>query len=687
MKRVITFASSAVAGDTFIVASFAGREAMSTLFRYDIELISQREDLDFDAMLEEPAWLGIQQGLTVDGGVDGVKTLKIHGILAQFEQLDQGEGWTRYRAALVPALWRSTLNARSRVFIGLSVPEIADAVLADAGLAGEDHEQRLGSRSYAPREYVVQYNESDHQFLSRLLEHEGIFHFFRHGETRSTLVLGDGSDSCERLDGSVDFHQAQEHDVAASARAVNQPEAVHGLVCRQTAVPAEIVLQDFNYRAPAHALKATRTVADKGAFGTVYSYGEHYKDGDEGEVYARLRAEEIACTRRTFSGRGDVRSFRSGAIFSLSGHYRDDFNAGYLITQVDHHASQVVDHGSGVIQTSTYDNHFTCIRDDLPFRPQRVTPRPRVAGALNALVDAGGGGEYAELDDQGRYKVRLPLDLSGRGDGAASRYVRMAQPYAGDGMGMHFPLHKGTEVLLTHVNGDPDRPIIAGAVTNPETANVVTGRNQTQSVIRSGGRNEMRFEDADGAEELVLHASRDGVVAVAHDQRITVGHDQSIAIERDRSLTVTGKHTVATTGAHRESRGASSELTIAKDASAAIGGSRTQTVGKDETVTIGGASSEAVGGSRSVRVGKDIEETAGGHRTEATAGKRTLTAKHIAAEAADEIVLRTGKAGITLRADGTVLISGTDIRIAGTGKIAVKAAKNVAIMGAKVTGN
>ncbi|MBA2479297.1 MAG: type VI secretion system tip protein VgrG [Planctomycetes bacterium] len=687
MKRVLTFSSAAVADDCFVVLSFSGREAMSALFSYDIEVMSRREDIDFDAMLQEPSWLGVQKGVNLTDGVDGVKTLKIHGVVSEFSQLDQGEGWTRYRLTLVPALWRSSLNAGSRIFMGSSAPQIVERLLNAVGFTQEDYDLRLDAERYPKREYIVQYGESDLHFISRLLEHEGIFYYFVHREGRSQLVLGDSPDACERLPEPATFRQSQQSDTQAGLAHWNQPEAIHGMSCRQSAVAAEIVLQDYNYRSPDRALLAKGRIADKAAFGTIYSYGDHYKDRDEGASYARVRSEEIACGRRVFTGHGDVRSFRTGSSFSLQDHYRDDFNAGYLLTEVDHRGSQVVDRGSGVIQTSSYENRFACIRDDVPFRPRRTTPKPRIAGALNALIDAAGAGEYAELDDQGRYKVRLPLDLDDRASGDGSRFVRMAQPYAGEDMGMHFPLHKGTEVLLTHVNGDPDRPVIAGAVSNPGTANVVRDRNQSQGVLRSAGHNELRFDDASGGEELYLHAQRDQVVVVRNDERISVGRDHTTTIARDRSLDIGRDVRIGIAGKLAESIGSHASMSIVGDAQRSVGGSDALSVAKDRSVDITGSIVERIGADVTVEIGGDVSESIAGDRTETIAATRTITADKVVMEAAEEIILRAGKASLTLRADGTIAIDGGDVRTSGSGSIAIRAAKQVAIRGAKVTGN
>jgi len=152
-----------------------------------------------------------------------------------------------------------------------------------------------------------------------------------------------------------------------------------------------------------------------------------------------------------------------------------------------------------------YKNTFDCIPADVVFRPLRRTEWPSIHGFVNATIDGAGSNQYAEIDDHGRYKVKLPFDLSDKKDGKASRYIRMMQPYAGGGMGMHFPLHKGTEVALGFVDGDPDRPIILGALVNPETASPVSGANQTQSKIHTGGGNSFTIEDTAGTQSMVMH--------------------------------------------------------------------------------------------------------------------------------------------------------------------------------------
>ena len=289
-----------------------------------------------------------------------------------------------------------------------------------------------------------------------------------------------------------------------------EEEAIKAFICRQKRLPNKVILKDYNYRKPSLDLKAEAVVDSRGR-GNVYFYGEHFKTPEEGTELAKIRAEEIRCREKFFHGEGTASNLCPGFFFELDGHYRKGHNRKYLVVELEHEGSQTGAFWAGIGEESadkgkelTYSNSFTAIASDIQFRPELKTPKSRFYGTMNATVDAAGDGQYAELDDEGRYKVKLPFDQSDAGEGKASRWVRMSQPYAGAEHGMHFPLHKGTEVLLSFVDGDPDRPIIAGAVPNYETKSPVTAANQSESVIQTGGRNKIRIEDKAGSERIIM---------------------------------------------------------------------------------------------------------------------------------------------------------------------------------------
>jgi type VI secretion system secreted protein VgrG len=348
----------------------------------------------------------------------------------------------------------------------------------------------------------VQYQETDLAFFSRLCEHEGIWYRFEQGDGGEKLLVCDSADDYGTIAGEVPFRPV----IAGESEGLDRPEEIRTFESRHRMIAGEVVLNEYNWRTPGVDLQVSHAVDAKGTAGSLYLYGEHYATREEGHTIAQIRAEEVRCRRVLFSGTGDSKLFRAGRTFELADHYRGDFNRRYLLVEVEHEAAQSVEFLNKAFAGPAYRNSFVAIPANVPFRPERVTPRPRVEGVLNAQIDAAGTGEYAEIDDLGRYKVKIPFDRSGRDGGLASRYVRMAQPYVGQDMGMHFPLHKGTEVLLVHTNGDPDRPIIAGAVPNAETTSVVTAQNQTQCAIRTSGGNHMTIENTDGKQRIRMYS-------------------------------------------------------------------------------------------------------------------------------------------------------------------------------------
>ncbi|MCI5223897.1 MAG: type VI secretion system tip protein VgrG [Candidatus Electrothrix sp. AR4] len=284
-----------------------------------------------------------------------------------------------------------------------------------------------------------------------------------------------------------------------------------------------------------------------------------------------------------------------GFTFDLQEHYKKYYNRKYLITDISHEGHQAGYLISGITgaleprdEQMFYANTFTAIYSDVQFRPERTAVKPKVSGTVNAKVDAAASGQYAELDDTGRYKVILPFDRSGRGSGKASAWCRMMQPYAGAGYGMHFPLHKGIEVLLTFIDGDPDRPIIAGAVPNPETATPVTGKNQTRSIIKTGGGNAIALEDSEGGQLVKISSPtensflRIGAPNPSAPPGINIGTNNEMT-------TVVGGHTVTN-----------------------VDGNDTVTIGGDQyQVTNGNIKREFHSNSHKITMGNQTEETYG----------------------------------------------------------------------------
>ncbi len=505
-KNAFTFESRALPKETFSVVRFSGEEGLSTLYRFEILLISEEQDLDIATVLQHPATFTIK-----DRFANGPE-LPFHGILSAFEQLHQFGPYTFYRTELRPKLWWLTQTHHNQVFLDKKIDQFATDVLLDGGLSqGMDFEFRLQGQ-YDPREYVCQYGESHFDFVSRWMEREGIYYWFEQGEQSEKMIASDTRIAHTPLAG----HETFLYSPPSGLDATSQDKVIQRFSLKQTPMPKNVLLKDYNYMKPNLDLEGKAQVREQGR-GEIYLYGEHFPNRSEGQRLATVRAEAYLCREKVYSSQSTVPAVRPGYLFNLERHYSDEFNRSYHTIVVHHEGSQeqylvsglevegVEDH-----QGLFYRNTFTCIPSDTQYRPEHITPKPRIAGSLSAKIDAAGSGKYAELDEHGRYKVILPFDLSGRKDGKGSTWIRMMQPYAGQGMGFHAPLHKGTEVLLSFIEADPDRPVISGAIPNPESPSPVNDANQTQVRLVSGSGNVMHMEDQEGRQRILLHSPDTG---------------------------------------------------------------------------------------------------------------------------------------------------------------------------------
>ncbi|MGD9240141.1 MAG: type VI secretion system tip protein TssI/VgrG [Desulfobacterales bacterium] len=648
--KQFSFVSGGLPEDTFSVVTFKGTEGISRLYEFDVTLASDDPDIDLKEILQNPS------ALTIHGSD---QTFPIHGILAQFEQLHEVKGNYFYRALLVPRLWQADLYHENQLFLDKSVPDIIAEILRQTGLTTQDYELKL-TKKYHPWEYICQFRETDFDFISRWMEREGIYYFFEQGEQNEKLIITDNATAHKDIAGMTSVPYSPPSGLAP------EEEAIKAFFCRQKRLPNKVILSDYNYRKPSLELKADTVVDTKGR-GNVYFYGEHFKTPEEGHTLAKVRAEEIRCRENLFHGEGTQPALCPGFTFEIAGHYRESYNQKYLIAEIEHQGGQAKAFmtGSGDELTEgeqqpTYTNAFTAIPAGVQFRPERNTTKPRFYGTMNAKVDAAGIGQYAEIDDEGRYKVKLPFDQNGNGGGKASRWVRMVQPYAGADHGMHFPLHKGTEVLLTFVDGDPDRPIIAGAVPNAETKSVVTSLNSTRNTIRSAGGNMLEMQDMAGMERVLLSTPHEdsylhlgapnspkdpivlntkGAVMIRAGKRLKkkVGKSGD-KFNYEETIEPTGKltenicegkyqQTIEDTGDLTETVEGNKTETVKKDYSGTIEGNKAETVKKDYTGTVEGNQAETVNGNKTETIKGNKTVTIDGVQNVTVNGNRSMRFK------------------------------------------------------------
>ena len=383
--------------------------------------------------------------------------IQIHGIISCFEQRGRTPDYVSYYAVLVPALWRTTINYGSRVFQNMDIEKVVTEVLKEDGLTSQDFEFQLNG-SYPELEYCVQYRETNFDFINRRLEHFGIYYYFEHRDSNEVIVFTDSVNNINPIELEDDLLYNPNKDP------LSELETITEVICKEKVVTGKFKLKDYNYEFSSNDLQAEQQL-DSDAPGTFYDYGDHFKDTGQGDSLAQIRNEEILCTNKIFQGKSDCRLFRTGFKFTMGKHYRDDWNDELTLTKLKSRGSQ---HGLFAIfaniqsKIPTYENVFEAIPADKEYRPQRLTPVPKIPGIMTAKLESGAGDEYAFIDDQGRYRMKVPFDLGDNTNGEASRTIRLSQPYSGPGYGVHFPNHADTEIVWDCIDGNVDRPLGLG---------------------------------------------------------------------------------------------------------------------------------------------------------------------------------------------------------------------------------
>jgi type VI secretion system secreted protein VgrG len=670
------------------VVQFFGNETISELFHYSFDIASTDGELNFDDILGQPAHFTIN-------GPKGKRHL--HGIVSHFEQRGKGIKFTSYQAEVVPALWILSRRHNCRIFQNQTIPDIIKKILTDGGIPSDQFKFSL-KKNYQPRDYCVQYRESDLSFISRLMEQYGIFYFFEHTDQNHLMVIGDASDvhlaipapdtvifKGSTAGSSADLEHIFEYQVARGIQS--------GLVR----------LRDFDFKKPRLSLEQ-KSEAEKDHNLFVYDFPGEYETPSEGGGLTKIRLEEIQMARETGSGQSDCRRFIAGYRFKLDQSSRTDFNREYLLTRISHSGSepQALEAEAGENQGDVYRNHFECIPSDIPFRPRRMTPKPFVQGPQTAIV-VGPKGEEIHTDEFGRIKVQFHWDRDGKQNEKTSCWVRVSQIWAGAGWGAMFIPRIGHEVIVEFLEGDPDRPIVTGGVYNGENKPpYALPDNKTKSTIKSntskggGGSNELRFEDAKGSEEIYLHGQKDWTIAIENDKNQTIGHDETLDVKSNRTKTVgkdqsesIGDNKSITVGKnHSESIGENAGIDVGKDETISIGKNQSISIGENMTLTVGKNLSESVSDNSDSSVGKNFSGTVGkkgtldiGEDMGITVGKKLniLAADQINIFSDKQICLKAGDASIALKQNGDIIIKG--------GKISIKADGDIVMKGSKVTAN
>lgn len=612
--------------DVLILTQASGHERLGGLFEISIEFTKQSGDLDLDGLLGTSATLGIHNAAESRKG-SVAHSRYFNGYFSRIAFAGYGgEGQARFQATMVPWLWFLTRTADCRIFQQKSVPDILEEVFRDAGFS--DFKKDLRG-SYQPRDFCVQYRETDFNFVSRLMESEGIYYYFEHQNGSHKMVLCDDM-VCHKKDSK---HETIKFIGGADAR--DTKGVITDWSFAKQVKPGKFAHNEFNFKTPTPdpnlrlLARASAPKPQKPAPFEIYDNLGGYETIGEGNRYARLRMEEIISDRDTAQARTNIIGIKCGCKFKLDKHPISDQNKEYLITSV-HWSAAEGGYGSGSGGGNFFDCDFSSIPAASTYRPLRVTPLPKIEGPQTATV-CGPSGQEIYVDKHARVKVQFHWDRYGKSDAGSSCWIRVSQPWAGGAFGGMAIPRIGHEVIVEFIEADPDRPIITGRVFNghnqPFASNAgrdgkpgnVKPKDITQAAMmtsiksnslgKTGGSNEITMNDMSGKEGLFIKAQKDEIHKVGNDREDEVGNDEKRKVKNNRTREV----------------GVNEKILIGSNQNVQIKGS--------SSTSVAGSRSVSVGGAGSLSIGKDYKESVGKNYSVKATNKYELKAREIGMEA------------------------------------------------------
>lgn len=596
--------------DALLLQGLSGYEAVSRLFAYELHLLAHDNDsISFADIVGQKVSIRIQ--------LPGGAARYISGYVSRFTQAETDERlFTHYHAQVVPWLWFLTRQADCRIFQNLAVPDIISQIFNPFDF--KDFRLAL-KNTYPQLEYCVQYRETSFNFVSRLMEEFGIFYYFDHtSEGKHTLVLADQSSNQPPCPGSPFSYDTQ-------VGGLDDPQVINSWHIGQELRTGKYSVTDYNFITPSTSLLANDpTVVDLAASHDLelFDYPGLYTTKDQGDTVAKVRMQEEEAGYMVASGDSTYRGMMSGFSFSLKNHYRADQNANYVLTEVQHNASAGDTYTAAATGAETYSNRFSCIPASVAYRPPRLTPKPFVQGPQPALV-VGKEGEEIWVDKYGRVIVQFYWDRLGQKNENSSCWIRVSQPWAGGTWGAIWIPRIGQEVLVSFLEGDPDRPIITGRVYNADQMPPYTLPDyQTRSTYMSrsskgGGSsnyNEMRFEDLKGQEQIFMNAEKDMDLRVENDSREFIGANRHLIVTANQQEKINADKHLQVQGDHFEK--------ITGNMSLQITGNQMESVTGDKSLNVTGNQKESVTGNVSLSVtGNRNESITGSESLSVTMGK------------------------------------------------------------------
>ena len=574
MAQPLRIKTAAFPASDLLLESFACNQALRPRGEISVSLLSPNSELDVNKILG--------QTVTIEIELRDDKKRHLHGFVTRFSQTGASTRFHRYQAVVRPWLWFLTRTTDCRIFQNLTVPQIVKAVFDDHPVAV--HEFKT-FREYAVREYCVQYRESDFNFVSRLLEQEGIYYRFDHTDGEHKLILLDSLSAHDpQPDGADDLPFSP-----AAGQFSPDRDVVTRWAMSRSAQPGRFATRDFDFELPTSDLLVSneRQREHDLSDGELFDYPGGYKKKPDGTQYLEDRRDEVQSKFEVFNATSNSRVLRPGFTVRLRNHARADQNAEYLVTETSLQGnSGSNDAGDGV--EPGFSCEFKSLSSAQQFRPPRAAQRPVVSGPQTAMV-VGKEGEEIHTDKFGRVRVQFHWDRLGKKNEKSSCMMRVAQVWAGKSFGAMFIPRVGHEVIVDFLEGDPDRPIITGCVYNGDNLPPwALPDNATQSGVLTrsskGGAvanaNMIRFEDKKGSEQLAVHAERNLDTSVEADETHTVGHDRTKTIDNDEKNEIKNNRSKV----------------VGVDETVTIGANRLEKVGADETISVGGNRTETVTG-------------------------------------------------------------------------------------------
>ncbi|HZF81094.1 MAG TPA: type VI secretion system tip protein TssI/VgrG [Rubrivivax sp.] len=628
-------------GPDLLLSQLTAQEGLSEPFTYSVVGLSPKPDLDFDALLGQHITVRLHQNADV---ADAPR--HFDGIVEQVSLVGQSGRLFQYLIVARPWFWFLSKTQDCRVFQNQTVLQIIEDVLRDHPIASVDDRT---TTAFTPWVYCVQYRESDFNFLSRLMEQEGIYYFFTHEAGKHTLVLADAVGASEACPGCGPLKVRYQHGGQSAGLG---EEACWDLACTQRVQPGAAVIQDYDFTRTQTDLRQTRTQPGRHTLGDmeVFDYPGFYDQEGDGEQFVRAQMEEYSAAAKQASAQSDARALATGGLVKVAGSLRESDNCEYLVTGTQITVNQSAYESGGQGSGAGYSCRFTAIESAVPYRAPRKSPKPVVQGPQTAVV-VGPAGDEIFTDKYGRVKLHFHWDRESKKNEKSSCWVRVSSPWAGKSFGFMQVPRIGQEVVVDFLEGDPDQPLITGRVYNAENMppwELPANMTQSGMLTRSsqggayGNANALRFEDKKGSEQVWLHAEKNQDIEVENDETHWVGHDRTKTVDHDevnhikhnRTETVDNDETI-TVHHDRSER-------VDNNEKVSIGVNRSEDVGSNETISIGANRTENVGANESITIGSNRTISVGASETATVALQRTHSVgvnETIAVGAAQEIAI------------------------------------------------